>query len=501
MSNLTREEKALRYWKANPNEWIKDWFNATPTDYQGDIMVDMFVGNKNRTAIKSAHGVGKTTIDAWAGLFFLNTRPMSRVVATAPTKAQLSDILWPEYAKWLATAPYEIASMWEVSGSHIRHKKFPNLWFAVSRTSNKPANLQGFHNDHILVQVDEASGVPQDVFEVIEGILSSAEEEGLEALLMLTGNPNFTAGEMYNAFNNNKELYNRFTVTGDATTKVEEADGKFYVSKRVTKTYRKTMAAKYGDNSAVYDVRVRGKFPMTDDHAVIPLAWAQMAVFVPRPDFDKFADPWHLVMDVSRFGGDETTLGYYRGGHQLKLDTWPKTSAPQCVDILKDAKSQLEKQGKILGRITVDEPGVGGGVVDYARREGLDITPYNGGGSLREGMDPAEDIRMFANKRSRDWWNTRLILERQECSIPDDEILVNQLASVQFDYNPKEKIQVESKKDMRKRLGDDASPDRADNLVMGLAPWYSLPEGALPILNEGDVIFGEDRPQMEMDLA
>lgn len=504
MNNLDHQQKAFEYWKANPVQMVKDWFGATPTDYQGDILMDALVRGKNRTAVKSSHGVGKTTIDAWLGLIFLNTRPMSRVVATAPTKAQLNDILWPEYAKWLAKCPQEIRGMWELSGGHIRHKEHPNLWFAVSRTSNRPENLQGFHCDHLMVQVDEASGVPQNVFEVIEGALSDAEEEGGESLLILTGNPNFTAGEMYNAFNKNAELYNRFTISGDKTTIAEESDGKFYVSKRVTAAYRKNMAKKYGDDSAVYSVRVRGKFPMTDDHAVIPLEWAQRAVFVERPNFDKFVDPWHMVMDVARFGGDETTLGLYRAGHMLSLKAWPKTSTVQCVDILTEAKKSIEAKGGVVGRITVDEPGVGGGVVDFARRENLNITPYNGGGSLKEGTDPAEDIRMFANKRSRDWWHLRRIMEVDGVSIVDDEdeTLVNQLASVQFDYNPKEKIQIESKKDMRKRLGDGASPDRGDNLVMGLAPWYSLPEGAIPNLSEGDLDdVGDDRPQMDMDLA
>ncbi len=54
---------------------------------------------------------------------------------------------------------------------------------------------------------------------------------------------------------------------------------------------------------------------------------------------------------------------------------------------------------------------------------------------------------------------------------------------------------------MRERLGDDASPDRADVIVMGLAPYASL-EDAVPIeiigLDES-TMNGEDRPTALMD--
>lgn len=106
---------------------------------------------------------------------------------------------------------------------------------------------------------------------------------------------------------------------------------------------------------------------------------------------------------------------------------------------------------------------------------------------------------MFANRRARDYWNVRRLFETGAASIVEDETLVNQLASVNYDYNERDKIQVESKKKMRDRLGEDASPDRADVVVMGLAPWHSFKSMNSAIRLE-DVEFGEDRPQGELDL-
>jgi len=502
---MNQIEKAFEFWRKNPNEAIKDWFNVTPEDYQGDIIQSIFTGGKDRVAAKSGHGVGKTTLLSWAGWLFLNLHEQSRVVSTAPTFAQLHDVLWPEYAKWHVHMPEGLSARWDISGGHIRNKQHPKTWFAVARTSNKSANLQGFHGTDIMVQGDEASAIPAEVFEVIEGIMSNAEEEGQTAKLLLTGNPNFTSGELYNAFHKNADLYNLYTISGDPNIQAiagetKQNHGKIYYSKRVTKKYCDTMEKKYGLDSAVYDVRVRGLFPRLDDAACIPLQWAENAVGVEVGNLDPIADPVTLVMDVARQGGDETVLAWFRRGHCLKMQVWAKTSTVQCEDIVVDAVIQITASGLRVERIVVDEPGVGGGVVDGLRRRDVGtITPYNGGESMKAGKDPEDDCRMFANRRSRDWWYTRRAFEANLMHIPDDEVLVNQIASVQYGYNEKERILVESKNKMRDRLGDDASPDRADVIVMGRAPWYSF-QSHNTAISEDDIIQGEERPMAEMEL-
>lgn len=497
--------KAFKFWRDNPVEAVKDWFDVTPEDYQGDIIHSLLApgpSKQSRVAAKSSHGVGKTALTSWASWVFLMTRPQSKLVATAPTSNQLLDVLWPEFSKWGLRMPSQFRNMWEISATHIRHKQYSKTWFATARTSNKPENMQGFHEDNIMVVCEEASGIPQNIFEVIEGILSNAEEDDQEALLLLVGNPTQTAGEFYDAFNKNSGIYSRFTISGDKTTKPDRNAGQFYVSPRVSDKYRKNMATKYGADSAVYDVRVRGLFPKEADDVVIPLAWAERAQTIPLPHFDAIADPFTIVMDVARFGGDETVLGVFRKGHCVGIYAWPKTSTNQCVDILYEAYYQgAFGIGEVpVVRVIIDEPGVGGGVVDGARRINIPITPYNGGASMKNDADPDADIRMFANRRSRDWWALRRKMELGLISIPDDETLVNQLASVKYDYR-NEKILVESKKEMRERLGDSASPDRADVIVMGAAPLVGV-NSTIPIelLDlEKSVVYGEDRPTAHQD--
>lgn len=503
------EAEALEFWKTHPVDAVKSWFGVTPDDWQGDTLNELLGENaKDRAAVKSAHGPGKTAIEAWSGWIFLRTRKDSRVVATAPTMSQLVDVLWPEYAKWHARMIESCQSEWIISASHIRSKARPKTWFAVSRTSNKAANLQGFHNTDLFIQCDEASGVPPEVFEVIEGALSEAGTDGKTAKLLIAGNPNFTTGELYDAFTKNKALYSRYTITGDPTLlpalhvdqgQHHPAHGKMFYSPRVKMKYVNTIYTKYGADSAIADVRVRGVFPRHDDRSVIPFEWAERARGGALPTFDRVADQVTIVLDPARYGGNETVVGVFRRGICIQpLKCKPMTSLQARCDMVQDELRIWKARGIGVERVIVDEPGIGGDTIDELERRGIAVIPYHGGRPLVEGVDPLDEIRTFHNRRARDWWHLRRLLELREIPLPDDEVLVAQLASLHFRYMENtQKIIMESKKEFIDRPTDAEALDRADVIVMGSAPYRST-----NAINSGiidmDVEFGDDRPHDDL---
>ncbi len=497
-----REVAAFEHWRNNPVDAVKDWFKVTPDDWQGDILNALFTST-DRVAMKAAHGPGKTAIDAWAGHIFLNCFPNCRVVATAPTFAQLHDVLFPEFAKWSNKMPERIQDEWVISGGHIRHKLAPLDWFAVARTSNNPANLQGFHGSDILLIADEASAIAPNVFEVMEGALSEAGEEGKVAKLLMGGNPNFNSGELHDAFYKNRELYHRITITGDTEllAKLEIAQGtehiehgRIYYSKRVKPKYCQTIEKKYGKDSAVYDVRVRGIFPRASDDAIFPLEWAERAALLEPPSFDKRADGFTVIVDPSRGGGAETAIGVARKGILLHVEGHRgMTSSPQVSNAVHEIVLLWQSKGLRLDEIICDLPGVGGGVVDNLRRDfNYPVRAYDGGKPMVKGVDPEDDCKMFVNRRARDHWRVRRKLEQGVYPIPNDEVMIGQMASIKYKYTTTEKIQVESKQDMKDRLGPEASPDRSDVLVMAGSPHYNA-ETTTVVIQEGDLISGDDR--------
>lgn len=73
-------------------------------------------------------------------------------------------------------------------------KGYREEWFAVARTASKPDALQGFHAEHVLYIIDEASGVEDKVFEPILGALST---EG--SRLFMAGNPTRLTGFFFDS--------------------------------------------------------------------------------------------------------------------------------------------------------------------------------------------------------------------------------------------------------------------------------------------------------------
>lgn len=147
--------EAILYYKDRPVEFVKDIIKATPDDIQGDIL--NMVANNRMTSVRSGHGIGKSAVLSWLILWFMCTRPSPKIPCTAPTKHQLHDILWAEIAKWMSTELNSLKTELEWTQEKLYMKSNPENWFAVPRTATLPDALQGFHADHLLYIIDEAS--------------------------------------------------------------------------------------------------------------------------------------------------------------------------------------------------------------------------------------------------------------------------------------------------------------------------------------------------------
>jgi hypothetical protein len=103
------------------------------------------VGKHDRASIRSGHGVGKTTLEAWLILWFLLTHQNCKVPVAANSQDQLRDTIWPEM--WHRQLPDALKAMIDVQAERIVVVQDPEGAFAVRRTASKdnPEALQGFH--------------------------------------------------------------------------------------------------------------------------------------------------------------------------------------------------------------------------------------------------------------------------------------------------------------------------------------------------------------------
>ena len=426
--------------------FVEKFFGVKPDKWQIEALRALPV--KKRVAIRSGHGVGKTALEAWAAWWFLSTRPFPKVPCTAPTQQQLFDVLWPEMAKWLDRSPV-LKQFFEWQRTRLVFKKAPERWFATARTSNKPENLAGFHEDHIMFLVDEASGVADEIYETIEGALTTDD-----ALLLMCGNPTKTTGVFHDAFFRDREFYYAMRVS-------------CLDSPRVKKEYAERFARKYHVDSDIYRVRVLGEFPKGEPDTFITLDLIEAAVMCdlkPEPD-----DILQLGCDVARFGDDETVIASRIGVKLLDLSCYSKKTIPETAGLcLRTALLALDKYHKSSCKIAVDDDGVGGGVTDILRdmvkqnEYPIEIVACHNGGIPSMAGKPH-----YENWGTESWAHVRDMLVDGTIQLIDDEDLIGQLSTRKYSITPRGKVALESKRDMKKR--GLRSPDRADAVVLAFS--------------------------------
>ena len=253
---MSLDPAAICYYADHPVEFVEDIIRAKPDARQRDMLRS--VADNPLTSVRSGHGVGKSAVESWLVIWFLSTRPYPKVPCTAPTKHQLYDILWAEISKWLRNNPVlEKDIIWTQEKVFMRG--YREEWFAVARTASKPDALQGFHADHVLYIIDEASGVDDKVFEPILGALTT---EG--SRLFMAGNPTKLTGFFFDSHHKNRAQYSTLHIDGRESSRVDTA----FIQKIVEM---------FGEDSDVFRVRVAGDFPKSLPDSFIPMEWAEQA--------------------------------------------------------------------------------------------------------------------------------------------------------------------------------------------------------------------------------
>ena len=456
------DEEAILYYADHPVEFVEDIIGATPDEEQAKILRS--VAQNQMTSVRSGHGVGKSTVEAWVVIWFMVTRPFPKIPCTAPTQHQLFDILWAEVSKWLRHNK-ALADEIVWTKEKVYMKGYPEEWFAVARTASKPDALQGFHADDVLYIIDEAGGVDDSIFEPVLGALSTPG-----AKLLMCGNPTQLSGFFYESHNKNRASYAAFHIDGRK-------------SSRVSQDFVQTIIRMYGEDSDVFRVRVAGDFPLQEDDIFIPLPLVEnsiMTEYSPR----KKPDSIHIGCDVARFGDDRTVIGYKI---DEKAEFYKKR---QGQDTMKTADDIVLLGEMLVQRyrltpdkddpipIKVDDGGVGGGVVDRLRQMKrnapeklwwLEIYPVIFGQRIKhKHYHDSTTYMMSVVKKLLQPYDEDGHRKPVELILPDDDDLVAQLSGRKYGLTETSKIKVESKDAMKKR--GRPSPDEADCVLLLCLP-------------------------------
>ena len=521
-------------YRADPALWGKHRLGEFYWSKQDEILKSL---NDNRyTAVKSCHDAGKSFIAARAAAKWIDEHEAGEafVVSTAPTSAQVSAILWREIGRahrkgalagTITTAGYP---QWKLGGELVGYGRKP--------ADYSQSAFQGIHARYVLVIIDEACGVTESLFNSVDALVTNAH-----ARVLAIGNPDDPTSHFASVCKPDSG-WNVIRIDGlDTPNFTQEAvewldcpqcvaqgrttpllaqlfaeEKKPYSTEHVPESLRDMLLSplwveerlhrwvgnpteertlsELGEQSALFTAKVRGLFPTNSAEGVVPLGWVEAAmarwdqwVADGRPPLP--VNERHILgVDVAR-GGEDANVIAFREAHIVK--EVKRFRNADTMETVAQVSSMLSDRAG--SQAIIDSIGVGAGVLDRLRQMGKSAVGFNAAEGSGDRKDRAGEFR-FANKRAAAWWNMRELLDPSRGSIimlPSSEALKADLTVPKWKVITGGKIQVESKDDLRKRLG--RSTDEGDAVVMsfwsghgtvdaveaGAVSWWSESDGSV----------------------
>lgn len=432
------DSAGLRKWQAQILARIRYHLDYPATRYQ-----------PCQIAVASGKGIGKSALVGFVILWAMSTAEDCKIVLTANTETQLRTKTWPEVAKWFKLA---LNSQWfnvEAESISIRDPAHKRLWRAdrIPWTETNPEAFAGLHNQgkRIVVIFDEASAIPNTIWEVVEGALT---DEQTEIIWLAFGNPTRTDGRFRECFGKFRHRWKTYQI--DART--IEGTNKEELQRQVKD---------YGEDSDHVKIWVKGKFPSRSSTQLIAPDLVDTAMRYNAIGYERL--PKILAVDVARFGDDQTVIGIRQG---RKARILGKYRGLDSVQVAERTIAFMEEEKPNATVVDSDNPGAG--VIDQIkiRGYGQKLFAFHGG-------EKADDTERFFNKRAEVWSKMRDWL-MQGAEIPADNELRDDLVGPEYGYSGKGQIQLEKKQDMKSR--GIASPDSGDMLAMTFGPKIGLPK-------------------------
>ena len=449
----------------NPVGFATDTFGASLWSKQREILQALH--DHDKVAVRSSHGIGKTYTAAQAILWFLGVHHNSRVITTAPTWTQVEQLLWRAIRGQVARA-HDQGKGEMFPRPHTTKLELGPEWFAIGQSTDQPERFQGHHADHLLLVVDEASGVAEAIFEAAEGFLTAAG-----AKVLLIGNPTQLGGQFYRAFTSESTRWHQIHVSTLDTPNYTGEQVPPEVARALPRAdWAQEMEDAWGADSPVYQVRVLGDFATNAADSVIPLAWVEAAQWRWKEQQEAGVDPGPLKAigaDIARSGTDRTVLAVRHDLTVTKLQRLPQQGTMETAGHIKTALAMMSDHPLLAPTAVVDVIGIGAGVVDRLRELTVAVVPFNAA-EATDRLDKTGQLG-FVNKRAAAWWNLREMLDPANeipVALPPDDKLTGDLTTPKWRVQSGGRIQIEAKDDIRKRLG--RSTDDGDAVVQAFWP-------------------------------
>ena len=483
---LDRKIRA-RVYRTDPVLWAEEYLGVQLWSRQKEILYS--IRDNRATAVAAGHGIGKSFCASVAACWWMSVHPVDEIylATTAPSVAQ-TDVLWNNIKAFhgLAQRRYEQGLVASPMPGYITAD---NKWkLADGRKigeGRKPAeetaefSLQGTHATYLLAIGDEAVGLSQNMLNALGNIATGKRNRQL-----LIANPTDPTSAMAQIWNKGLSNWHTMHISVMQSPMVTKEPGFDYERADALSgwDYINEMKEQWGEDHPIYIARVLGEWAFDSGNAVFSeseIAKAVETCVIPDPE-----SVIHLGCDIAfSQDGDYTSVYTYRAGEVWETNengapvraTGVKGAKIRLLDKWKGAPLSGDQPGnpasdtRIINHasgigaqvVKIDGSGVGQGVIQPLASRDLNFDLYSIIGST-----PARQDKAYINIRAEAFFELKLAMRQGTLDLDGaDEEMLDQLRSIQYDTDPRERFKIQSKSDMRK--AGKKSPDFAD------AVWYA----------------------------
>lgn len=484
-----RANNPLVKYQDNPIGFVQEALGEELWSKQKEILRS--IQENKRTAVPACHAPGKSHLAARVVAWWASVHPPSqtRIVTTATNYRQVRGVLWPHIRRVVNQHNLRgtcFTTEWQIDGELVAD--------GFSAYNHDETAVQGVHAPHLLVVVDEAGGIAPTLGRALESLMT-----GGHTRLLVLGNPPVDNESSW--FENvcNSDLYNVIPIAAKDTPNFTGEKIGPWAKNLVDQTWVDEVVKQFGADSPFVQARVHAQFPRITANRVLPFDWLETAS---ETEVIPPGDHIRLGVDVAADGGDEFAIAMADGWQVGLVHHTSGAANASAVDVagivlqhIMDAEAKhRERQIQEPVRVKVDAIGVGWGVVSILQKW-RDEQRHS---AVVIGVNVAErsrDAERFSNQRAEMWWNMRTLVQTDNDN-PDPQLKLNldqktlaQLASPVYKSDSAGRIQIESKKDMKRRGLN--SPDRAEAVLLAVfEPKARIIPDIAPISIEGSNQWG-----------
>ncbi|MFH9073436.1 hypothetical protein [Streptomyces alboflavus] len=445
-------QQRSRLYAHNPVGWVQERLRQIVWSKQREIMLS--VRDHRRTAVRSCHGAGKSHTASLVASWWLDTHPPGEafVVTSAPTFAQVRAILWRYIRRTHRRG--KLAGRVNQTEWHIDDEL---VAFGRKPADHDESAFQGIHARYVLVILDEACGIPEQLWVAADALTTNAD-----CRILAIGNPDSPSSHFRKVCVPGSGWHVIGISAFDTPNLTGEDVPEPVAQALVGREWVEEKAAEWGEDNPLYRSKVLGEFSEDAPNRVVRASDIAACRIDPETKLKaEDLEPVELGVDVGG-GGDETVIRERRGrraGREWRAHTdRPEKIAPLVLQAIMESGA---------GAVKVDSIGVGFGVIGELRnlasqgKHRARVVAVNV-------SEKASKPDKFKNLRAEIWWEVgRGLSERKgwDLSVMENgDTTVAQMLAPLWDVDAQGRIQVEPKDEIKKRLG--RSPDNADALLL-----------------------------------